>query len=83
MNHRDIRGLYFYDWKSKLNAAAAARNINAAFGENFANERTVRHLFQRLRSGDEGLEDEDRDRLPPLLNDDELKAWWKRIRFEL
>ncbi|VDP02011.1 unnamed protein product [Heligmosomoides polygyrus] len=53
---------------------AAARNISAAFGEDFAEERTVRHWFGRFRSGDEGVEDEDRGRPPSLLDDDQLKA---------
>lgn len=74
MNQRDIRVLYLYEWKSGHNAAAAARNINAAFGEDFAKERTIRHWFERFRSGDESLEDEDRGRPPSLLNDDQLKA---------
>ena len=30
--------LFLYEWKSKHNAAAAARNINAAFGNGSVNE---------------------------------------------
>ena len=32
MNSRDFRVLFSYEWKSKHNAAAAARNINLVFG---------------------------------------------------
>uniref|UniRef100_A0A183F4M6 HTH_48 domain-containing protein n=1 Tax=Heligmosomoides polygyrus TaxID=6339 RepID=A0A183F4M6_HELPZ len=44
----------------------AARNIDAAFGENFAKERAIRHWFERFRFEDESLEDEDRGRPPSL-----------------
>ncbi|VDP22205.1 unnamed protein product [Heligmosomoides polygyrus] len=60
--------------KGGHNAAATARNIDAAFGENFAKERMTRHWFEKFRSGDECLEDEDRGWPPSLLNDEQLKA---------
>ncbi|VDP18501.1 unnamed protein product [Heligmosomoides polygyrus] len=47
------------------NAAAAAPNINAAFLEDFAKDRTIRHWFERFWS-DESLEDEDRGGPPSL-----------------
>ena len=42
MNSKDFRVLFLYEWKSKHNATAAARNINAAFGNGSVNERTIR-----------------------------------------
>ncbi|VDM61738.1 unnamed protein product [Angiostrongylus costaricensis] len=33
---------FSYEWKSGHNVAAGAQNINAAFGDGFANERTIR-----------------------------------------
>ncbi|VDO84279.1 unnamed protein product [Heligmosomoides polygyrus] len=74
MNPSDIRVLYLHEWRSGHNAAAAARNINAAFGEAFAKERTIRHWFEGLRFGGKSVEDENRGRPPSLLNDDQLKA---------
>ena len=40
MNSRDFRALFLHEWKIKHNAAAAARNVNGVFGNNFVNERT-------------------------------------------
>lgn len=50
-----------------------ARNINEVFGENVANERTVRRWFKKFRSGDFSLENEPRGR-PETKVDDELKV---------
>ena len=38
MNSKDFRMLFLFEWKSKHNAAAAARKINAAFGNGSENK---------------------------------------------
>ena len=42
MNSRDFRVLFLYEWKNKHNAEAAARNVNASFGNGSVNERAIR-----------------------------------------
>ena len=51
-----------HEWKSKHNAAAAARNINAAFGNSSVNERTIWHWYAKFETGDENLTNEDQNR---------------------
>ena len=48
MNSRDFRVLFLYEWKNKHNAAAAARNINAAFGNGSVNECTILCWYEKL-----------------------------------
>ena len=74
MNSRDFRLLFLYEWKSQHNAAEAARNINAAFGDNSVNERTIRRWYEKFENGDESLSNEDRGRPETVLNDDTLRA---------
>ncbi|VDP42424.1 unnamed protein product [Heligmosomoides polygyrus] len=83
MNQCEIRVFYLCEWKSGHNVAAAARDINAALGEHFVKERAIRPYFERYRSGDEGLEGEERGRPPSHHNEDELKAMGKWIRVTL
>ncbi|VDO65067.1 unnamed protein product [Heligmosomoides polygyrus] len=78
---RDIRVLYFCEWKGGLDAAAAARNINSAFG--FARN-------AQFATGSEGFDLEmkvlemktevGRHHFPTTTNS---KQWWKRIRVKL
>jgi hypothetical protein len=56
MNNREIRVIFLYEFKLGHNAAEATRNINQAFGEDTAKERTVRWWFEKFRSGDMSLE---------------------------
>ncbi|XP_015440315.1 PREDICTED: LOW QUALITY PROTEIN: histone-lysine N-methyltransferase SETMAR-like [Dufourea novaeangliae] len=73
MNARDFRVLFLYEWKSGKNASTAARNINAAFGNDAVNERTVRRWYQKFEAGDESLESEPRGRPEMSINNDHLK----------
>ncbi|CAK9813894.1 Histone-lysine N-methyltransferase SETMAR [Anthophora plagiata] len=73
MNQRDFRVLILYEWKSGKNASAAARNINAAFGNDAVNERTVRRWYQKFETGDESFGNEPRGRPELSINDDHLK----------
>ena len=50
--------LFLYEWKSKHNAAAAARNINAAFGNGSVNERATLHRYAKFETGDKSLTNE-------------------------
>ena len=62
MNSRDFRVLFLCERKSKHNAAATARNINAAFGNGSVNEHTIRHWYKKFETGNESLTNEDRGR---------------------
>jgi [histone H3]-lysine36 N-dimethyltransferase SETMAR len=64
-----------YEFQRGSNVAETARNINVAFGEGSANERTVRFWFKRFRDGNFDLKNKQRGRPPTLLcgNNDELR----------
>nr|CDJ88762.1 histone-lysine N-methyltransferase SETMAR [Haemonchus contortus] len=47
-------------------------NINVVWGEGTASERTVRRWFQKFRSGDGSMEDEERVGRPSLVDHDVL-----------
>ena len=53
MNSRSFRMLFLLQWKSKHNAAAVARNIDAAFGNSSVNECTIQHWYAKFETGDE------------------------------
>lgn len=74
MNNRDIRAIFLYEFKLGRNATQAAHNINEAFGEDTANERTVQRWFAKFRSGDMSLENEERGRPETVIDNDHLKA---------
>ena len=62
MNAKDFRLLFLYEWKNNHNAAAAARNINAAFENASVNELTILRWYAKIKTRDEGLTNEDRGR---------------------
>ncbi|GFV64909.1 histone-lysine N-methyltransferase SETMAR [Trichonephila clavipes] len=47
-----VRGCLLYDFKVGLSAVASSRRICQAFGDSAVNERTARHWFKKIRSGD-------------------------------
>ena len=54
--------LFLYEWKSKFNAATAAPNNNAALGNGFANEHTIRRWHAKFETGDKSLTNVNRGR---------------------
>ena len=74
MEKKQIRAIFLYEFKLRRKAAETARNLNQAFGEETAKERTVQHWFNKFRSGDESLEDEEGRGRPSDVDDDHLKA---------
>ncbi|GFQ91102.1 histone-lysine N-methyltransferase SETMAR [Trichonephila clavata] len=74
MNYRDFRVLFLYEWKIDHNAAAAARNINAAFGKSSVNGTTIRHLYTTFESGDESLTNKDRGRPETVMDSEVLRV---------
>ena len=51
MKSRDFKVLSFYEWKSNHNAAAAALNINPAFGNGSVKKRTIRCWYAKFGTG--------------------------------
>ncbi|XP_045448204.1 histone-lysine N-methyltransferase SETMAR-like [Melitaea cinxia] len=73
MDTSKIRVIFEFEFRRGANAAEAARNINVAFGEGTANERTVRFWFKRFCDGNFDLKNEPRGRPPTQVNNNELK----------
>lgn len=73
MEKREIRIIYSYEFKLGHTASEAAKNINAAFGEGIASDRTIRRWFEKFRSGDTNLENEPRGHKPAAIQDLDLK----------
>ena len=74
MNSRSFRMLFLLQWKSKHNAAAVARNINAAFENNYANECTIQHWYANFGTGVESLTNKDWDRPETIVDNEVLRA---------
>ncbi|GFR05661.1 hypothetical protein TNCT_425781 [Trichonephila clavata] len=73
IDSRDFRVL-LYEWKSDHNAAAATRNIKAAFEDGLANKRTVSRCYTKFESGDLNLTNENHGRLETVANNEVLRA---------
>uniref|UniRef100_A0A5S6QI01 HTH_48 domain-containing protein n=1 Tax=Trichuris muris TaxID=70415 RepID=A0A5S6QI01_TRIMR len=63
-----------YEFKLGTTAAETARKINMAFGDGTLDERTAQRWFQKFRSGNESLEDNDRIGRPSDIDEDQLRA---------
>ena len=74
LSSKELRLLFLYEFKLGHNAAVAASNIDLAFGEGTANQRTIRRWFEKFRSGDMNLENEPRGRPESVVNEEHLRA---------
>ena len=74
--------VYEYEFRRGTNASQTARNINEVFGDNVANEQTVRRWFDRFRSGDFSLENQPCCWLATNIDNDDLKAVVEKIRLK-
>ena len=74
MNNKEIRLILLHEFKLGHKAAEATQNINKAWGEDTAHERAARRWFQKFRSGDVSLKDEEGRGRPSTVEDDHLKA---------
>lgn len=73
LKNTEKRTLFLYEWKLNHNASDAARNINFAFGEGSANERTIRRWFQKFQKGDLTRVNMERGRPGVVISNDDLK----------
>lgn len=74
MEKKQIRTIFFYEFKLGTKATETARKINDAFGPDTVHERTVQLWFKKFRSGDESLEDKEGRGRPSAIDNDQLKA---------
>ena len=68
MKKEDLRLPFLHKFKLGNNASQTAANINKAWGEGITSDRTVRRRFQKFRSGDESLQDEEGRGWPSTLD---------------
>lgn len=74
LGKKELRIILLHEFKLGHNAAQTTRNIVEAWGEGSTSERTVRRWFEKFRSGDVSLEDEEGRGRPPAVDNDQLKA---------
>ena len=68
-----LRGILFHCFNVKKTAAESHRILVEVHGEHAPAERTCQKWFARFKSGDFGLEDEERPGQPKKFEDDELE----------
>ncbi|VDO85588.1 unnamed protein product [Heligmosomoides polygyrus] len=68
-----LRVIMLHEFKLRRSVSEATQNIKMAWGEDSANERTVRKWYQKFRVGDVDLEDKDRSGRPAKCDDGRLK----------
>ena len=65
--------LLFY-FRKRQSAAQAAKKLRDAYGEEAVNDLQCRNCFDKFRSGDFSLKDEQRSGRPNEIDDDQIKA---------
>ena len=69
-----LRGVLLHHFKMKKTAAKSRGILVEVYGEHTLAKRTSRKWFARFKSGDFGLEDEERPGQPKKFGDEELEA---------
>ena len=69
-----LRGVFLHYFNMKKTDAESHRILAEVYSEYALAERTYRKWFARFKSGDFGLEDEERPEQPKTLEDEELEA---------
>ena len=86
LDKKQIRGVFLFKFKMGCKAVETTGNINSAFGQETANNHTVRWWFKKFCKGDESLEDEecigqplevDNDQLGAITEADPLTTTWE------
>ena len=70
-----LRGVLLHYFKIKKTAAESHRILVELYSEHALAERTCQKCFARFKSGDFGLEDEERPGQPKKFENEELEAW--------
>ncbi|XGW10325.1 hypothetical protein V3C99_012088, partial [Haemonchus contortus] len=74
MDKRQIRTIFLFQFKLGRSAAGTARDTNDAFGPGTTNQRTAQWWFEKFRTGDESLEDDERSGRPSAVDKEELRT---------
>ena len=69
-----LRGVLLQYFNMKKTAAESHRILAEVYGEHALAERTCQKWFARCKSGDFGLEDEERPGQPKKIEDEELES---------
>ena len=69
-----LRGVLLHNFNLKKTAAEIKRILVEVYGEQALAEKTCQKWFARFKSGDFGLEDEERPGQPKKFEDEELEA---------
>ena len=69
-----LQGVLFHYFNMKKIAAESHRILVEVYSQHALAERTCQKLFARFKSGDFGLEDEERPEQPKKIEDEELEA---------
>ena len=73
MDYTQLRGIFLHEFKLGHSAQQAEKSINSASGTGMTNERTIRRLFVKFRSGDTTLQNEPRGHQPTSCSDELLR----------
>ena len=69
-----LQGVLFHYFNMKKTAVKSHRILVEVYGEHAVAERTYQKWFARFKSGDFGLEDEERPAQPKKFEDEEMEA---------
>lgn len=70
-----IRANLLYEFKNGLKAAEAARRICIAFGKDAVSDEVARFWFRRFKTGNECIEDEQRQGRPETCTNEEIQQY--------
>ncbi|XP_014488991.1 PREDICTED: histone-lysine N-methyltransferase SETMAR-like [Dinoponera quadriceps] len=73
-NNEHFRHILLFYFRKGKNAAQAAKKLRDVYGEEALKERQCRNWFDKFRSGDFSLKDEQRSGRPLQADDDQIKA---------
>ena len=69
-----FRHILIFNFRKGKNAAQAAKKLRDAYGEEASKDREYSNWFDKFRSGDFSLKDEQRSGRPNAVDDDQIKA---------
>ena len=74
MSNEHFRHILLFYFRKEKNAAQGAKKLRDVYGKEALNDRQCRNWFDKFRSGDFSLKDEQRSGRPNKVDDDQIKA---------
>nr|CDJ84488.1 transposase [Haemonchus contortus] len=74
MDKRQIRTIFLFQFKLGRSATETDRDINDDLDLDTTNQRTAQWWFEKFRTGDESLEDDERSGRPSAVDNEQLRA---------